>query len=146
MSTVKRPGLSAASTSNSSDPLPDGSEGGQVCIANINAKGRRRRLNFAIMGFNFGFAMLVLLMMAGVDHRWRLGLFFVFAGAATSYFEWRDKTCVALAAQNIQEVDDGYARINDKAINSQIRRQAIRLQIKAILLGAALTLIAILLP
>ena len=71
----------------------EGEEGSyDVCIANISPKERKKRLNFGIMQFVFGFVVLAFLLLAGADKGWRLPLFVVFASAAVSCFQSYDKT------------------------------------------------------
>jgi hypothetical protein len=71
----------------------EGEEGSyDVCIANISPKERRKRLNYGIQQFVFGFVVLVVLLAAGTDKIWRLPLFIVFASAAVSCFQSYDKT------------------------------------------------------
>ncbi len=71
----------------------EGEEGSyDVCIANISPKERRKRLNYGIMQFVFGFVVLAFLLAAGADKVWRLSLFIVFASAAVSCFQSYDKT------------------------------------------------------
>ena len=64
----------------------------EVCIANISPKERKKRLNFAIIQFIIGIATLAFLLFVGADKIWRLTLFIVFASAAVTYFQARDKT------------------------------------------------------
>ncbi len=71
---------------------PEGNEPAEVCIANISPGERRKRLNFAIFHFALSMAVLAALLFFGVDKLWRLPLFFMFASAASSFFQWRDKT------------------------------------------------------
>jgi hypothetical protein len=63
-----------------------------VCIANISPKERRKRLNYGIFQFVFGFVVLAALLAGGADKAWRLPLFAVFASAAVSCFQSYDKT------------------------------------------------------
>ncbi len=63
-----------------------------VCIANISPKERKKRLNFGIIQFIFGFVVLAVLLLVDVDKVWRLPLFIVFASAAVSCFQSYDKT------------------------------------------------------
>jgi len=73
---------------------PEGHEdgGGEVCIANISPRERRKRLIGGILQFVIAFVILAALMATGADRLWRLPLLFLFWGAATGYFQWRDKT------------------------------------------------------
>jgi hypothetical protein len=68
------------------------SEIGEVCIANISPRERRKRLMAGVIQFAAGLAILAALIVTGVDRLWRLPLFLVFWGAAAGYFQWRDKT------------------------------------------------------
>jgi hypothetical protein len=65
---------------------------GNVCIPNINASERRKRLANGIIIFVFSLAILVALLIAGVNPWWRLALFPLFVAAASGYFQWRDST------------------------------------------------------
>lgn len=71
----------------------EGEEGSyDVCIANISPKERRKRLNYGIGQFIFGFLLLAFLLLSGTDKVWRLPLFIVFASGAVSAFQSFDKT------------------------------------------------------
>jgi len=65
---------------------------GPICIPNINDEERRQRLKSGVILFLVGIAVLVALLATAVDAWWRLVLFPLFAGAASGYFQWRDKT------------------------------------------------------
>lgn len=72
---------------------PEEDEGaGEVCIANISPKERKKRLNFAIRTFAFTSIILIILLILNVNPLWRLILFLPLASATTSFFQWRDKT------------------------------------------------------
>lgn len=68
------------------------SDGGEVCIANISPRERRRRLIGGIVQFTVTLAVLAALIATGAHRLWRLPLLLLFWGAATGYFQWRDKT------------------------------------------------------
>jgi hypothetical protein len=130
-------------------PNPKGlksSESGDVCIANIDTAGRRRRLRFGIVQLVFAIAVLVVLMAIGVDRLWRLPLLLLFWAAAIGFFQWHDKTCVALARINARQFADGVEKIEDQAELAQVQRQARKVMIKAFLVAVPLTLIALALP
>jgi hypothetical protein len=65
---------------------------GELCIPNISVKERKRRLYSGLVMFVVGLAVLAVLLYFGVSQWWRLLLFPLFAGAATGFFQWRDKT------------------------------------------------------
>jgi len=65
---------------------------GDVCIPNISTKERRRRLISAGVMLLIGLAVWALLITSGANHWWRIALFPLLAGAASGFFQWRDKT------------------------------------------------------
>ncbi len=65
---------------------------GEVCIANISPKERKKRLDFAIRTFVITSIFLTILLVLDVNPLWRLILFFPLASATSSFFQWRDKT------------------------------------------------------
>jgi fatty acid desaturase len=82
----------SSSTTNQLDPLGNNQGESEVCIANISPKERKKRLNFAIRQGVVAVVLLVALLYFDVNVLWRLPLFFVFAAAISSFFQWRDKT------------------------------------------------------
>jgi hypothetical protein len=121
-------------------------ETGEVCIANISPSERRKRLVFGVIPLVIGLAILVALIAIGAARWWRLALLPLFWAAAIGFFQWRDQTCVGLAARNLRQLGDHAEQINDAAELAQVRRQARRVQIKGSLAGALMTVVALILP
>jgi hypothetical protein len=65
---------------------------GEVCIPNISAEERRKRLIGGANMLVISLIVLTVLIATGVNPWWRLLLFPFFAAAASGYFQWRDKT------------------------------------------------------
>ena len=65
---------------------------GEVCIANISPKERKKRVRFAVQQLVVTLFVLGVLVILDVDPLWRLLLFFMFSAATTSYIQARDKT------------------------------------------------------
>jgi hypothetical protein len=65
---------------------------GEVCIANISPAERKQRLAFGVAQFIVALLALAVLVIMGVERWWRLGLVVFFWGAASGFFQWRDKT------------------------------------------------------
>ena len=78
------------SLNNSTDPQDE--QIGEVCIANISPKERKKRVRFAIRQLVTTLFVLVVLVVLGVNPLWRLLLFFMFSAATTSYIQSLDKT------------------------------------------------------
>lgn len=119
---------------------------GEVCIANISTSQRLRRLRFGVVSLAVGLVVLAGLIMLGASRWWRLALFPIMAGASTGYFQWHDKTCVALAARNTRHIGDHEEAIDNGDELAQVKRQARRVQIKSLAVGLALTLVTLALP
>lgn len=132
----------------SAGPMPKMPENqdGDVCIANISTAGRRQRLTFGIVQFMLAIIILVVLIALDVDRFWRLPLFFLFWAAAVGFFQWRDKTCVALSRAGSREVMGQVEKIEDEGELAQVQRQARKLVVKALLVGILLTLLALAYP
>jgi hypothetical protein len=69
-----------------------GSETGMVCIPNISPREQRKRLAGGVSLFTISLVVLTVLVARGANRWWRLPLFLFFWGAATGFFQWRDKT------------------------------------------------------
>jgi hypothetical protein len=79
----------------SADPkpiLPRASQSGEGCIPNISTAERRKRLAAGEIQLAAALVILAALIAAGLDRWWRLTLFLLFSGAASGFFQWRDKT------------------------------------------------------
>lgn len=63
-----------------------------VCIPNISAQERRKRLLFGVIMLAVSLIILAALVLTSVNRWWRLPLSLLFWGAATGYFQWREKT------------------------------------------------------
>ena len=65
---------------------------GEVCIANISPKERKKRVWFAKRQLVITLVVLSVLVWLDVNPLWRLALFFMFSAATTSYIQALDKT------------------------------------------------------
>ena len=71
---------------------PQDEQIGEVCIANISPKERKKRVRFAVRQLATTLFVLGVLVVLDVDPLWRLLLFFMFSAATTSYIQALDKT------------------------------------------------------
>jgi hypothetical protein len=117
-----------------------------ACIANISSEERRKRLNFSLVSLALSLIVLAVLVFTGVDRLWRLPLFFLFAAATTSFFQYYDKTCVAFARINSRKIGDKIEIIEDEAELAQVKAQARKVQLKGFFAAIPLLLIALVLP
>jgi fatty acid desaturase len=66
--------------------------GNEACIPNISTAERRKRLAAGGILFLVSLVILVVLIVTGLSRWWRLVLVLPFMGAASGFFQWRDKT------------------------------------------------------
>jgi hypothetical protein len=117
----------------------------EIC-ANIGPRERRRRL---VGGFVF---LLVTACVAGclilfdVPRPWRLLVFLPAWGTAIGFFQVSAKTCVALAARGLKNMDTGDEAITDPRELSQVRAQSRGVHIRSILTGVIAAALLLLLP
>jgi len=76
----------------STAPGPDDNTDDEACIANISPRERMKRLIGGVIPFVLALAILSWQISANIDRLWRLPLFLLFIGAASGFFQWRDKT------------------------------------------------------
>jgi hypothetical protein len=113
---------------------------------NINTTERRKRLRMGVVTFVVGLAVLAVLVYSGVNRFWRLPLVLFFWAAASGYSQWRDKTCVGLARLNSRKIGEERKKIEGPAELAQVKQQARRVQLKSLVAGIVMALIALLLP
>lgn len=65
---------------------------GAVCIPNISPPERKKRLIGGAIQSAVALLILGVMVTLGANRWWRLALFPVWFGAASGYFQWRDKT------------------------------------------------------
>jgi hypothetical protein len=65
---------------------------GQVCIANIGPRERRKRLTSGIVILALGAGIAAALVVTHAHALWRLSLFVLFYSGASGVFQWREKT------------------------------------------------------
>ena len=117
----------------------------EIC-ANIGPRERRRRF---VGGFVF---LLVTACVAGclilldAPRVWRLLVFLPAWGAAIGFFQVGAKTCVALAARGLKNMDTGDEAIIDPRELSQVRAQSRGVHIRAVLSAAVVAAIVVWLP
>jgi hypothetical protein len=85
-------GLDPGASSDAGPTQGGESEPGQVCIPNISPHERRKRLAAGAIQLVVGLAILTVLVATGAARWWRLPLLLLFWGAASGFFQWRDKT------------------------------------------------------
>jgi hypothetical protein len=114
-------------------------EAREVCIPNIGPRERRRRLIGG--GCLLALGAIAAALLLGFDARraWRIVVLVPVWGGALGLLQVREKTCVALAARGVQNMDDGEETIDDPLVLAQMRRQARKVHTRAALLAVVVT-------
>jgi hypothetical protein len=76
----------------------------------------------------------------------RVVVFFPVWLAALGLLQAREQTCVALAARGVRNMDNGEAPIEDEATARELREKARRINRRAMLVAALVTLVALAFP
>jgi len=93
MSTVWQATVVGPGSSQDSGQTPTGgSKADEACIPNISPRERRKRLAGGVITFVISLTVLAVLVLTGASRWWRLALLPLFWGAASGFFQWRDKT------------------------------------------------------
>ena len=97
---------------------------------------------------SFLFLLVAASMAAGllwfdVPRLWRVVVFIPLWASAIGLFQVREKTCVALAARGLRNLDAGDEAIADPRELEQVRRQSRRVHAKALLGAGLLTLLTL---
>ena len=116
------------------------------CIPNIGPRERKRRL---VGGFIF---VAVTVCVAGcllwfeAPRPWRLLVFLPAWASAIGFFQVSEKTCVALAARGLKNMDSGDEDITDLIELDRVRAQSRRVHIRAGVTAAAVAILLTLVP
>jgi len=115
-------------------------------VENIGPRERRRRLVMGIIMLVISVILLFVMLGLNFNRFWRLVLFIPFVMAALGIFQFREKTCVALAAQGWCNFDDGNVRVEDADRLQKIRGRARKVSFHALLTAVILTVLSMALP
>ena len=116
------------------------------CIPNIGPRERHRRLIVGIAMFAIAAIVAAALVIFGAPRAWRLFILFPTWVGAIGVFQVKEKTCVALAARGLRNLDQGDERITDAIELQHVRTQSRRVHIESALFALAVTLIVLVLP
>lgn len=116
------------------------SEETRVC-ANIGPKGRRQRMIFGIVLLAVSLALWWWLAAMNLERLWRLALFAPLFMSMLGIFQAQARTCVALAAKGVQDMDDGVNPVEDQRVDAQLRKQARQIYVRSILVALPATVL-----
>jgi hypothetical protein len=116
------------------------------CIANISQRERRKRLVNGLIALVAATLLLIVSFRLGISRWWRFVLFVPFWVSASGFFQWREQTCVRLAAQAMRQLGDKAEPIEEPGELAQVRQQARQVRAKTTVIAVILTLLALIVP
>jgi hypothetical protein len=115
-------------------------------VANIGPRERRKRRVLGIVSLTVAVAAGFVLVSFGAPRWSRLVLFFPLWMAGLGLLQAREKTCIALAARGVCNMDAGEEAVRDDALAARLREKAASVHRRALLVAAAITVVALLFP
>lgn len=113
---------------------------------NIGPGETRKRRVLGIAALAAGALLAFALVVAGAPWWSRVFVFFPVWLAALGLLQARERTCVALAARGVCNMDEGEQPIEDDRAARELRDKARRINRRALLVAAIVTLVALAFP
>ena len=114
--------------------------------ANIGPREQRKRRVMGIAAL-IAAALLVFVLVAWDEPRLlRLFVFFPIWIAALGFFQAREKTCIALAARGVCNMDAGEEKIADESAAAELRDRAKRINRQSLMTALIVALVALAFP
>jgi hypothetical protein len=118
---------------------------GAAC-ANIGPRQRQRRLMAGLVFLLVTAGVAVSLIVFDAPRPWRLLVFLPAWAAAIGFFQVRARTCVALAARGLKNMDAGDEKITDQLELERVRTQSRAVHIRAASVAGAVAALLAALP
>jgi hypothetical protein len=116
------------------------------CIPNIGPEERKKRITFGSVLMAVGATAAIYMVASGTERPLRLLVMLPFWAGAVGLFQARDKTCVALTARGMRNMDSGDEPVTNAAELQQMRAQARKVHIESFVTAVILTLLVLLVP
>ncbi|HEY0006277.1 MAG TPA: hypothetical protein VGB17_15965 [Pyrinomonadaceae bacterium] len=114
--------------------------------ANIGPREQSKRRLLGIVALTVGVAVAFVLVVLDAPRWSRLVVFFPIWIAGLGLMQAREKTCIALAARGKCNMDAGEESLDDESLKEQLRHTARRINRRALVTAAAITLLTLVFP
>ena len=99
-----------------------------------------------VVALTVGVGLAFVLVVYGAPRFSRLVIFFPIWMAGLGLLQSREKTCIALAARGVCNMDEGEEKIDDERRAEALREKARWINRRALLTAAAITLLSLVFP
>ncbi len=113
---------------------------------NIGPRERRKRRLMGVVALTVGVGLAFVLVVYGAPRLFRLVIFFPIWMAGLGLLQSREKTCIALAARGVCNMDEGEEEVGDESRAAALREKARWINRRALLTAAAITVLALVFP
>jgi hypothetical protein len=115
-------------------------------VCNIGPRERRKRRTLGYVSLAVAVAAAFVLVVLDAPRWWRAVVFFPAWMAGLGLLQARERTCIALAARGLQNLDTGEEQVADSAADARLRETARRIHRRALVTAVAITLVALAFP
>jgi hypothetical protein len=113
---------------------------------NIGPRERRKRRLMGVVALTVGVSLAFVLVIMQAPRWSRALIFFPIWIAGLGLIQSREKTCIALAAKGRCNMDAGEESLEDENLIEQLKEKARRINTRAVITAAAITLLALVYP
>lgn len=118
----------------------------QTSAINLGPREQRKRRLMGIVALTVGVALAFALVVTGAPRLARVVVFFPIWMAGLGLFQARERTCIALAARGVCNMDDGEVRIEDETAAAELRAKARQINRRALITAAIITAVTLVFP
>ncbi|MDQ1611249.1 MAG: hypothetical protein QOG00_1180 [Pyrinomonadaceae bacterium] len=115
-------------------------------VSNIGPREQRKRRLLGIVALTVGVAAAFLLVVYDAPRALRAVVFFPVWIAGLGLLQARERTCIALAARGVCNLDAGEERLEDEQLVAHLRGTARRINRRALTTAVAITLLTLAFP
>jgi ABC-type transport system involved in cytochrome c biogenesis permease subunit len=113
---------------------------------NIGTRERTKRRLLGVVTLTVGVGVAFVLVTTGAPRLTRLVVFFPLWLAGLGLLQSKEKICIALAARGTRNMDAGEEKIDDEDLNARLRDKARRINRRALLTAAVITVVTLAFP
>jgi hypothetical protein len=113
---------------------------------NIGERERRKRRVLGMVALTVGVAASFVLVASRAPRPLRLVVFFPVWIAGLGLLQSRERICISLAARGVRNMDAGEEQIEDESLIAELRARSRRINRRALLTAAVITLVTFAFP